>query len=139
MAARKIGAVRQTSRKVLSRNSSRASYIRAFKMRTATSSTSQNESTLSGTVGTGGAGIPAGGDIEELAFVVLMSATNDQDNDLQEIMNEVQALTAAKLLLRAQERQLQIIEAQLATSTSGETLPKVIRNTIADVLRHLKL
>jgi hypothetical protein len=42
----------------------------------------------------------AGADVEELAFVVLMDATNDQDQDLQLVMNEVQAQTKAKQALR---------------------------------------
>lgn len=61
----------------------------------------------------GGAGIPAGADIEELAFIVLMQATNDQDNDLQEIMNEVQAQTKAKQFLR---EQMQIVNTDVANN-----------------------
>jgi hypothetical protein len=52
--------------------------------------------------------MPPGGDISELCFVVLMEATNDQDQDLQEIMNEVQAQTAAKQFLRQQMQILPI-------------------------------
>jgi hypothetical protein len=48
----------------------------------------------------GGGGIPPGADVEQLAFVVLMNATNDQQNDLQEIMNAVQAQTKAKSFFR---------------------------------------
>lgn len=44
--------------------------------------------------------IPPGADVDELAFVVLMDATNDQDQDLQMIMNEVQVQTKQKQLLR---------------------------------------
>jgi hypothetical protein len=40
------------------------------------------------------------GDISQLAYEVLIEATNDQNNDLQQIMNEVQAQTAAKQFLR---------------------------------------
>jgi hypothetical protein len=43
-----------------------------------------------------------GGGASEGAFVVLMNATNSQDNDLQTIMNEVQAQTNAKNFLRNQ-------------------------------------
>jgi hypothetical protein len=41
-----------------------------------------------------------GSDVEEMAFVVLMQATNDADQDLQRIMAEVKAQTAAKQQLR---------------------------------------
>jgi hypothetical protein len=44
--------------------------------------------------------LPAGGDIAELAFVVLMEATNDADQDLQDIMAGVKAITDAKVQLR---------------------------------------
>jgi hypothetical protein len=39
-------------------------------------------------------------DISDLAYQVLMNATHDQGNDLQEIMNEIQAQTKAKEFLR---------------------------------------
>ncbi|HUJ31462.1 MAG TPA: hypothetical protein VLY23_09290 [Candidatus Acidoferrum sp.] len=60
-----------------------------------------------------GAGIPSGADIEELAFIVLMQATNDQDQDLQQIMNEVQAQTKAKQFLR---QQMQAVNTDVAAS-----------------------
>lgn len=44
--------------------------------------------------------IPADADVEALAFVVLMQAANDSEQDLQNIMKEVQAMTAAKQQLR---------------------------------------
>jgi hypothetical protein len=66
----------------------------------------------------GGGGIPAGADIEELAFVVLMQAANDQDNDLQEIMNQVQAQTAAKQFLR---QQMQIVNNDVANNSAQQT------------------
>ena len=44
----------------------------------------------------GGDAIPPGADIEELCFIVLMNATNDQDEDLQEIMAQVKAMNSAK-------------------------------------------
>lgn len=40
------------------------------------------------------------GDIEALAFIVLMQATNDMGQDLKTIMAEVKAMTAAKQKLR---------------------------------------
>jgi len=42
----------------------------------------------------------AGGDIEAMAFLVMMQATNDMDKDLQQIMAEVQAMSNAKQQLR---------------------------------------
>lgn len=53
------------------------------------------------------AGVPAGEDIEALAFIVLMDATNDQNQDLQGIMSEVQAQTTAKQQIRGLEQELQ--------------------------------
>ncbi len=44
----------------------------------------------------------AAGDIEELCFIVLMEATNDQDQDLEQIMAETKAQTNAKQGLRAE-------------------------------------
>jgi hypothetical protein len=41
-------------------------------------------------------------DIQALVLIVLMEATNDQDNDLQQIMNEMQQQAAAKQFLRNQ-------------------------------------
>jgi len=45
-------------------------------------------------------GLPAGADIEELAFIVLMDATKSQDADLQSIMEETKSQNAAKQNLR---------------------------------------
>ena len=42
----------------------------------------------------------SGGDIEEIAFVVMMQALQDQDSDLQAQMNQMKALTAAKSQIR---------------------------------------
>jgi len=44
--------------------------------------------------------LPAGADIAELAFVVLMEATSDADQDLQAIMAGVKAINNAKNQLR---------------------------------------
>jgi hypothetical protein len=43
-----------------------------------------------------------GTNVHALPAVALMNATNDPDNDLQEVMNEVQAQTYAKIALRNQ-------------------------------------
>jgi hypothetical protein len=47
-------------------------------------------------------GLAAGADIEELAFVVLMQATQDQDNDLQQIMAQTKAINNSKAAQRSQ-------------------------------------
>ncbi len=47
--------------------------------------------------------IPPSADIEELAFVVLMAETNDQDKDLQLIMAEVRALAADAAMAKLRE------------------------------------
>ncbi len=46
-------------------------------------------------------GLPPGGDVEALAFIILMQATKDADEDLKMILAEVKAMTAAKQALRA--------------------------------------
>lgn len=43
---------------------------------------------------------PAGADIEAMAFVVMMQATQDMDKDLQEIMAEVKSTNSARQKLR---------------------------------------
>ena len=48
----------------------------------------------------GMAGLPAGADIEAMAFIVLTQATKDMDEDLQQIMAEVKAQNAAKQKMR---------------------------------------
>jgi CRISPR/Cas system CSM-associated protein Csm2 small subunit len=52
------------------------------------------------------------GDIEALAFIVLMQATNDQDQDLQNIMAAVKAQNNAKSELRNQMQVTHQITAQ---------------------------
>jgi len=51
-------------------------------------------------------GLPAGADIEAVAFIVLMQAANDMDQDLQQIMAQMKAETAAKQKLRDLQNQL---------------------------------
>jgi hypothetical protein len=62
--------------------------------------------------------LPAGGDVVELAYTVLMRATNDQNNDLKEIMNEVQAQT---------------------NSPSGQPAPKVVREALPSFFRKIEV
>jgi hypothetical protein len=68
----------------------------------------------------GGFGIPSGVDIQELAFVVLMQATNDQDNDLQQIMDATEAQTKAKQFLR---QQMQVVNADVAANAAQNATP----------------
>ena len=65
-------------------------------------------------------GIPTGVDLQELAFVVLMQATNDQDNDLQQIMDETQAQTKAKQFLR---QQMQVVATDVAANAAQNATP----------------
>jgi hypothetical protein len=65
------------------------------------------------------AGVAAGGDIEALAFILLMEATNDQDQDLQAMMSEVQAQTTAKQQIRALEQELQQQMAMLGSQRAS--------------------
>lgn len=69
-----------------------------------------------------GLGSPAG-DIAELAFIVLMEATNDQDRDLEEIMAEVKAQTSSKQSLRRLQADQTRLEAALAAAQGGCTKP----------------
>jgi putative addiction module CopG family antidote len=61
-----------------------------------------------------------GADIGSLAFLVLMQATRDAEEDLKEIMNEVKARNAAKRKLRELQRK---VKCDIANST-GQTRPK---------------
>jgi hypothetical protein len=63
--------------------------------------TGETASRVSGRSAEPGLGLLAAGeDIAELAFVVLMEATRDADQDLRDIMAEVRAVTNAKAQLR---------------------------------------
>jgi CRISPR/Cas system CSM-associated protein Csm2 small subunit len=63
--------------------------------------TDQTASEMFGRGGRSGLGLlTAGTDIAEVAFVVLMGATRDADQDLQDIMAGVRAVTNAKTQLR---------------------------------------
>jgi hypothetical protein len=63
--------------------------------------TGETASRVSGRSAEPGLGLlAAGGDIAELAFVVLMEATRDADQDLRDIMAGVRAVTHAKAQLR---------------------------------------
>jgi Arc/MetJ-type ribon-helix-helix transcriptional regulator len=60
-------------------------------------------------------GDAAGADIEALAFIVLMQAARDAQEDLKEIMNEVKAMNAAKRNLRELQKK---VKCDIANSTS---------------------
>jgi hypothetical protein len=51
-------------------------------------------------------GVPAGADIEAMVFIVLMQASNDANQDLQQIMDGIKAANAAKQQLRDIQDQL---------------------------------
>jgi hypothetical protein len=63
------------------------------------------------------------GDIEALAFLVLMQATSDMDQDLQQIMAEVKAQNAAKAhqraVLQAMRRQRALTAAEINQDTDS--------------------
>jgi ribulose kinase len=74
----------------------------------------QVQSQLQAAVSLGGASV---GDIAMEAFIVLMTACNDMDDDLQNVMNETQERTWAKQQFRALISQVN----QLVASESGQT------------------
>jgi putative addiction module CopG family antidote len=55
-----------------------------------------------------------GSDIEALAFIVMMQAARDAEEDLKEIMNEMKAMNAAKRKLRELQKK---IKCDIANST----------------------
>ncbi len=65
----------------------------------------------------------SGGDIEELAFIVMMQATNDMDQDLKNIMDQVKAQDAAKQQLREQMNQVNALAANAAKNVSPSPSP----------------
>jgi len=85
-----------------------------------------------------GAGIPAGADIEAMAFIVLMQATNDQNQDLQEIMNEVQAQTKAKQALRDLLNQVQRDVASNANQQAKEVCATAECRSIAQQIAQVE-
>lgn len=63
----------------------------------------------------GTVGSPADEDIEAMVFIVLTEATNDQNKDLENTMNEAQSETKAKAELRGE---LEIVNAEMAASAN---------------------
>jgi hypothetical protein len=63
-----------------------------------------------------------GGDIDEIAFVVLMEATDDQDKDLQQIMNQTQAINQQKNKLREVQSQATVAQNELSKQLATEQL-----------------
>jgi hypothetical protein len=78
----------------------------------------------------------AGSDIEAVAFLVMMQATNAMDKDLQQIMAEVQAMTDAKQKLRDLMNQL---NKGVATGTGKPDAPCLtpLCRSLASELREL--
>jgi hypothetical protein len=69
----------------------------------------------------------AGGDIAAMAFLVLMMATNDADKDLEAIMDQVKAETAAKEALRTLLAELAKLEAAMAGRSSFQSCAAILR------------
>jgi hypothetical protein len=83
--------------------------------------TGQTASGVSGRGGEPGLGqLAEDADIAELAFVVLMEATQDADQDLRDIMAEVRAATNTKAQLRNLLARVQRDVAQNAGSSEGQ-------------------
>lgn len=75
-----------------------------------------------GRVEAGTLGATGAGDIEALAFIVLMEAMKSMDEDLKAIMAEVKAMTAAKRKLRELIGKVHRDVAANATRRAGEAL-----------------
>jgi putative addiction module CopG family antidote len=65
-----------------------------------------------------------GSDIEEVAFIVLMQAARDAEEDLKEMLNEMKSMNAAKRKLRELQKK---IKCDIANS-AGQTRPKFDSN-----------
>ena len=74
-----------------------------------------------------------GGDIEAMAFLVMMQATNDMDKDLQQIMAEVQAMTNAKQQLRALMNRLNKDVAASAGKPDAPCVSPLCRSLTSDL------
>ena len=61
-----------------------------------------------------------GGDIEAMAFLVMMEATDDQDKDLQSILNQTQAIDQQKNKLREVQSQATVAQNELNKQSSVE-------------------
>jgi len=73
-----------------------------------------------------------------MAFIVLMQATNDQNQDLQEIMNEVQAQTKAKQALRDLLNQVQRDVASNANQQAKEVCATAECRSIAQQIAQVE-
>lgn len=82
--------------------------------------------------------LSAGGDIAAMAFVILMMATNDADKDLEAIMDQVKAETAAKGALRTLLHELDQLEAAMAggSLTSVQSCAAIFRIQSKYALHH---
>jgi len=67
----------------------------------------------------------SGGDIEEIAFVVMMQALQDQDSDLQAQMNQMKALTAAKSQIR---NEIALANQRVASAVGSSPSPPASSN-----------
>jgi hypothetical protein len=75
------------------------------------------------------------GDIESLVFIVLMQATDDQDKDLQEIMNQTQAINQQKNKLREVQSQATVAQNELNKQMAGEKTRGGKTNSPTDAVR----
>ncbi len=76
---------------------------------------------------------PAGGDIEAVAFLVMMQATNDMDKDLQQIMAEVKSMNNAKQKLRDLINQVNKDVADNAGKTDAPCLTPLCRSLSSEL------
>jgi hypothetical protein len=89
--------------------------------------------------------LPAGADIEALVFVVMMQATENMDQDLQQMLTEVKAETAAKQKLRNLQNEIEEDAAsgdgpqaqQVCRTFACASIPSELRQLAADTA-HLK-
>jgi hypothetical protein len=75
------------------------------------------------------------GDIESLVFIVLMQATDDQDKDLQQIMNQTQAINQQKNKLREVQSQATVAQNELNKQMAGEKARGGKTNSPTDAVR----
>ncbi len=75
----------------------------------------------------------AGSDIEAVAFLVMMQATNDMDKDLQQIMAEVKSMTNAKQKLRDLTNQLNKDAAANAGKPDAPCLTPLCRSLASEL------
>lgn len=81
--------------------------------------------------------ISAGADVEAMAFIVLMQAANNSEQDLQNMMKEVQAKTAAKQQLRNLVDRLKRDAATASQATAKQPCRTAICQSLPGELKQL--